>query len=247
MVEIIAGTSASTIGEHHNITSMGEINPLPHHAEWVLSGAAGLTNPLLRRSTHACMYVGTSCLSWKAYYIYTHVCTRYNASNQCNYTRSTAHDSVTPSVVRSLSGDITSTSACITYCMRSIITFQADTTIHRMWRMCILHVYCIRTYFTVYAYENPPRGWLGTFFSRAGVARTAQRYTNGKTSGLAEADGRTNGAQRGSRRDSVPRRYPPRDTVALEPLLRQHGAGRAGKKKLTTASLTVKSRSRRRG
>ena len=64
---------------------------------------------------------------------------------------------------------------------------------------------------TLTAHGKPPRGWLGTFFSRAGVAKTAQRYTNGKTSGLAEDDGRTNGAQRGSRRDSAPRRFiPPR-------------------------------------
>ena len=52
------------------------------------------------------------------------------------------------------------------------------------------------------------------FFSRAGVARTALALYTWRTPGTAEANGRTNGAQRCSRRDSVPKRFIPPGTLS---------------------------------
>ena len=64
---------------------------------------------------------------------------------------------------------------------------------------------------TLTVHENLNRGWLGTLLFPCGCreSRLLALY-NGSTSGSAEADGRTNGARRGPRRDSVPKRqFPP--------------------------------------
>ena len=53
-----------------------------------------------------------------------------------------------------------------------------------------------------------PTLWLARYFSfPARVARTVLALYKWQTSGIVEALGRTNGAQRCSRRDSVPRRF----------------------------------------
>ena len=86
------------------------------------------------------------------------------------------------------------------------------------------------------------------FFSRAGVARTVLALYKWQTSCTAEANGRTNGAQRCSRRDSVPKRFtPPPGHCRVRTILATARGRGGGREKLTTASLTVRSGSRQRG